>query len=228
MSLTLSNRLVSLKLEGKIVLSLITGFWGLGDYPKRFSELKRILNVSDPGLFKALQRTKAEGIVVRNAQGRYHVKPELRDQAGKLLRPLYNDFLLERAQLIAENLQQFKGIVSLIVFGSVAQGKADFDSDVDMLVVVDEWEESSEQRIHETISRLAVEMGIPVEAIVISVTGIKTLLGREFQFLFGLLQGYVILYDRTNITKLLHAKEQEIESEYEYCEEVHLWLPRMK
>ena len=226
--MSLSKRLVSLKLEGKIVLSLISGFWGLGDYPKRFSELKRVLNVSDPGLYKALRRIKAEGIIERNGQRRYHVKPELRDQAGKLLRPLYNDYLLERARLIAENLLQLEGVMLIIVFGSVAQGKADFGSDVDMLVVVDEWEESSEQRIHETISRLAVEMGIPVEAIVVSATGIKALLEHEFQFLFGLLEGYIILYDKANVAKLLHTKEQEIKSKYEYHEEVSLWLPRMK
>ena len=116
----------------------------------------------------------------------------------------------------------------IIVFGSVAQGRADFDSDVDMLVVVDEWEESSERGIHETISRLAVEMGIPVEAIVVSATGIKALLEHEFRFLFGLLEGYIILYDKANVTKLLHTKEQEIKSKYEYHEEVSLWLPRMK
>jgi len=226
--MSLSKRLVSLKLEGKIVLSLISGFWGLGDYPKRFSELKRVLNVSDPGLYKALQRIKAEGIVECNGHRRYHVKPEFRDRAGKLLRPLYNDYLLERARLIAENLQQLEGVMLIIIFGSVAQGKADFDSDVDMLVVVDEWEESSERRIHETISRLAVEMGIPVEAIVVSATSIKALLEHEFQFLFGLLEGYVILYDKANVTKLLHVKEQEIKSKYEYHEGVSLWLPRMK
>lgn len=226
--MSLSKRLVSLKLEGKIVLSLISGFWGLGDYPRRFSELKRVLNVSDPGLYKALRRIEAEGIIERNGQRRYHVKPELRDQAGKLLRPLYNDYLLERARLIAENLQQLEGVVLIIVFGSVAQGKADFDSDVDMLVVVDEWEESSERRIHETISRLAVEMGVPVEAVVVSAAGIKALLEHEFQFLFGLLEGYIILYDKANVAKLLHTKEQEIKSKYEYHEEASLWLPRMK
>ena len=220
--------MVSLKLEGKIVLSLISGFWGLGDYPRRFSELKRVLNVSDPGLYKALRRIEAEGIIERNGQRRYHVKPELRDHVGKLLRPLYNDYLLERARLIAENLQQLEGVVLIIVFGSVAQGKADFDSDVDMLVVVDEWEESSERRIHETISRLAVEMGVPVEAVVVSAAGIKALLEHEFQFLFGLLEGYIILYDKANVAKLLHTKEQEIKSKYEYHEEASLWLPRMK
>jgi len=226
--MSLSKRLVSLKLEGKIVLSLISGFWGLSDYPKRFSEIKRILNVSDPGLYKALQRIKAEGIMERNEQRRYHVKPEFRDQAGKLLRPLYNEYLLERARLIAESLRQLEGVMLIIVFGSVAQGKADFDSDIDMLVVVNEWKESSERRIHETISRLAVEMGIPVEAIVISATSIKALLEHEFQFLFGLLEGYIILYDKANVAKLLHAKEQEIKGKYEYHEDVPLWLPRMK
>lgn len=104
------EHLASLRLEGKVVLSLIGGFWGLGDYPKRFTELRWILSVSDPGLSKALRRLQVEGIVMRDDRGLYHVKSELRDSLGALLRPFYGSFLLERMRLVVEGLRRFNGI----------------------------------------------------------------------------------------------------------------------
>ena len=220
--------LVSLRVGGKIVLSLVSGFWGLDNYPKRFSELKWILDVSDPGLSKALKDLQRDGVIKRDDQRRYYVKPELCTYLGNLMRPLYNYFLLERTQLIAEHLKRFNSIVSIAVFGSAAQGKADYDSDVDVLVIVDEWNKSLERRINAAISRLSVKMGIPVEQTVISKSGFEILLQQELQFLFGLLEGYIFLYDKGNVAELLHLKGEKIRNEYEYFEEIPLWLPRMK
>ncbi|MEA2089464.1 MAG: nucleotidyltransferase domain-containing protein [Thermoproteota archaeon] len=215
-------------MRGKIVLSLIGGFWGLGDYPKRFSELKWILDVSDPGLAKALKDLRRGGVIERDDERRYYVKPELRTDLGNLLRSLYSHFLLERTHLIAEQLQRFNSIVSIVVFGSVAQGKADYGSDVDLLVIVDEWNRSVERRINTAISRLTVKMGIPVEQIVISNSGFENLLHHELQFLFGLLEGYIVLYDKGDVTELLHLKEDEIKKEYEYVKEIPIWIPRVR
>lgn len=223
-----TEHLASLKLEGKIILALITSPLGLGDCPKRFIELKRLLNVSDPGLSKALRKLRAENIIVRDAQGLYYVSPEHRVRLGTFLQPLYSHYLLERMQLVAEELQNFNEIVALIVFGSVAQGKANYDSDIDLLVVTQKWEEQVEQRILEVISKLAIKVGVPVEPIVISTSGLNTLLQQELQFLFGLLQGYTFIYDKANIAKRLHAKKEELESKYEYYEEIPIWLPRVK
>lgn len=220
--------LVCLRVGGKIVLSLISGFWGLDSYPKRFSELKWILDVSDPGLAKALKNLQSSGIIERDDERRYYVNPQLRDDVGNLLRPLHSYFLIERTQLMAEHLQEFNSIVSIVVFGSVAQGTADYDSDVDLLVIVDQWNESLEAQINSEISRLTVKMGIPVEQIIISTSALKTLLQNQLQFLFGLLEGYVFLYDKASLAELLHSKEEEIKSEYHYLEDIPLWLPRTK
>lgn len=222
------EHLASLKLEGKIILSLIASPLGLGDCPKRFTELRRLLNVSDPGLSKAIRRLRAENVIVRDAQGLYQVNPEYRVRLGIFLQPLYSHYLLERMQSIARELQNFNEIVALIVFGSVAQGKANYDSDVDLLVVTQEWEEPLEQSILEVISELAIKVGIPIEPIVISTSGLNTLLQQELQFLFGLLQGYIFLYDKANVARRLHAKKEELESKYEYYEEIPIWLPRVK
>jgi len=226
--MSILESLALLKLEGKVVLSLISGFWGLGDYPKRFTELKHVLRVSDPGLSKALRRLQIKGIIKRDDEGLYHVNPEFRTRLGALLQPFYSNFLLERARLIAEDLQQYNEIVSLIVFGSVAQGKANYDSDIDLLIVVQEWEEPLEQTIREATSKLAVRIGLPIDSIVVSTSSLNTLLQQELQFLFGILQGYIILYDRSNIARSFHAKMEEVKGKYEYFEEIPLWLPRMR
>jgi len=222
------EHLASLRLEGKVVLSLTSGFWGLGDYPKRFTELRWILSVSDPGLSKAFRRLQGEGIVMRNDRGLYHVKPELRDSLGTLLRPFYSSFLLERMRLVVEGLRRFNGIVALIVFGSVAQGKVNYDSDVDLLIVTDEGSESLEEEVHKTVSQMVSKMGIPIEVTIISLEDLKILLRHELQFLFGLLQGYIFLYDRVGAVGLLNAKEEDVKKRYEYHGEVPIWLPRTK
>lgn len=220
--------LASLRLEGKVVLSLISGFWGLGDYAKRFAELKRSLSVSDPGLSKALRRLQVEGVVIRDDRKLYHVKPELRDSLGTLLRPFCSSFLLERTRQVVEGLRRFDGVASSIVFGSVAQGKASYDSDVDLLIITDGGDENLEEEVHKTISQMVSEMGIPIEVTIISLEGLKVLLQHELQFLFGLLQGYISLYDRVGAVRLLNAKEEDVKTRYEYKEEVPIWLPRTK
>jgi len=226
--MSVTERLASLRVEGKIVLSLISGFWGLGDYPKHFTELKRALNVSDPGLSKALRGLQAAGVVERDGRGLYRVKPEARGHLGAFLQPFYNDFLLERIRLVTKDLERFDEILSLIVFGSVAQGKADYRSDVDLLIVVERWDENLEREIHKNVSTSALKMCVPIEAIVISTAGLKNLLQHELQFLFGLLQGYITLYDRAGIASLFSIKKKKIESEYKYYEEIPIWLPQMR
>lgn len=117
---------------------------------------------------------------------------------------------------------------SLIVFGSVAQRKANYDSDVDLLIVTDEGSENLEEEVHKTISQMVFKMGIPIEVTIISLEGLRVLLRHELQFLFGLLQGYIFLYDRVGIVRLLNTKEEDIKTRYEYHEEVPIWLPRTK
>jgi len=219
--------LVSLRLEGRVVLSLISGLWGLSDYPKRFTELRQLLGVSDPGLSKALRRLQAEGIIERTDLG-YRVNPRLRNRLSDSLRSLYSLFLLERMRLVVEDLQRFNQIISLVVFGSVAQGRADYDSDVDLLVVVEKWDEPLELGIREAVSKLTVRLGVPIEPVVLSTSGLRILLRQELQFLFGILEGYIVLYDKADIAEALRAKEEEVESRYEYHREVPIWMPRTR
>jgi predicted nucleotidyltransferase len=130
--------------------------------------------------------------------------------------------------LVVDSLRQVAGVDSIIAFGSVAQGKASYDSDVDLLITVSKWKKPLEERIHDIISKWTVKMGIPIEAIVISTSAIVDLVKREYQLLFGLLQGYIPLYDKVGIATILHSKKEEIESKYEYHEDVSLWLPRTR
>jgi predicted nucleotidyltransferase len=117
---------------------------------------------------------------------------------------------------------------SIIAFGSVAQGRASYGSDIDLLITVNKWKRPLEEKIYGIVSRWAVRMGIAIEAIVISTSAITDFVEREHQFLFGLLQGYVPLYDRAGIVRILDSKKEEVESKYEYHEGIPLWFPRMK
>lgn len=216
-----------MNLEGKVTLSLISGFWGTSDYPKRFSELRRTLHVSDPGLAKALRRLQSAGVVDHD-KGLYYVRREWRDRLWRFLKAFYNDFLLGRARTVSNRLRQFEGVVSVVLFGSVAQGKATSGSDIDLLVVVESWGEQLERDIRRTASELAATMGVSIDVLVISTKGLRVLLKKDLQLLFGILEGYVLLYDRGGVEKSLSAKEREARSKYEYHEEVPVWLPRMR
>ena len=212
------------KAEGKVVLAMTSGFWGLNNFPESFSEFKRVAGLSDPGLAKALKKLLQTGVLERTSDGRYRLNSEKRSTLRTLLRPFYSGHYIERARFAAEKLKKFRGVVAVIVFGSVAQGKAAWDSDTDLLIVLKDRDEKLEDQIGKLISELCLKLNVMFEEVFISLEGLRTIAKREYRFLFGLVEGYRCLLDRAKIGDLLKQKETDIRSRYKYVEEVGMWL----
>ena len=210
--------------EGKVALAMSSGFWGLNNFPKSFSEFKRVIGLSDPALAKALKKLLQARVIERTANGRYRLSPERRGKLQALLRPFYSGHYIEQAGLIAEKLRTFRKVVAVIVFGSTAQGKAAWDSDTDLLIVLKDRDEKLENRIRKLISELCLKLNVMFEEIFISLEGLRTIVNREHRFLFGLVKGYRCLLDRAKVGDLLERKGTEIRSKYKYIEEVGMWL----
>jgi predicted nucleotidyltransferase len=142
------------------------------------------------------------------------------------LSPFYSEYLAGKAGVIAKELAEFEGVGAVILFGSIGQGKGSNDSDIDLLIILKHRDEFLEGRISDTISKLSVQLGIPVEPVFMSIAGFKTVVKRGLRFIFGLMEGYRCLVDRANVGSILRKKEEEIKKKYWYDEGVGMWIPR--
>lgn len=221
-----AEELATLKAEGKVALAMTSGFWGLDNFPESFSELKRVVGLSDPALAKALRKLLQAKVLERIADGGYRLNPGSRSELQALLRPFYSRLYIEQARFVTKKLMRFKEVLAVLVFGSAAQGKAAWGSDTDLLIVLRDRDEKLEKRIGKIVSDMCLERNVAFEEVFISLEGLKTIVKRELQFLFGLVEGWYCLLDRVNIDELLRVKEKEIKRKYEYDEDVRAWLPK--
>jgi len=63
--------------------------------------------------------------------------------------------------------------VKIIVFGSVARGEANYDSDIDLLVVFDEIEKSEKRNVTVEIRRALAHFPVPKDVIVTDVDELR-------------------------------------------------------
>lgn len=217
--------LATLKAEGKIVLVMTSGFLGLGNFPESFSSLKRMTGLSDPALSKALKKLLRIKLIERTPGGKYILRAR-ESEIRSALKPFYGEHLAEKGRLASRGLAKFDEVVAVILFGSVAQGKGDHDSDVDILIVLKNRDKVLEDQIDKTISELAKKLNVSIEPVFLSLVGLRTIAEREHGLLFGLMEGYRFFLDRANIERVLRAKERELKKRYEYDEKVGMWLPR--
>lgn len=218
--------LATLKAEGRIALAATSGFWELDDLPESFSEFKRVVGLSDPALSKALKELLRAGVFERTRGGKYRLKSGCREELQTMLRPFYSGYFTGQAKLVAQRLRKFRKVMAVLVFGSAAQGRAAHNSDVDLLIVLEDRDEKLERKVGKLISELGLELNVPFEPVFFSLKGLRAIVKRELQFLFGLVEGWCCLWDRANVDRLLRGKERSIRRRYEYDEEVRAWLPK--
>src|SRR5208283_2598078 len=115
--------LVSLTPQGRILLALAHG-------QHTYSELKAESGLSDRWLTIKLQELVAEGSVVKD--GRWYRACERAEVSAYEL----SLFMRGQAQRIAAELGKLPVVDLVVLFGSVAQRKAEQYSDIDLLIVV--------------------------------------------------------------------------------------------
>jgi len=199
--------------EGKIVIELATG-------AKTYTELKRLTKLSDRWLSKKLKELTAAAVI------------ELRDNRYTLRKPsiIYNDPLAReffrvkatprgKAELIVNELCQHHRILAMVLFGSVAKGRASEESDLDLLVITE-----GEIELNDEVYQLAFRYDIPIEATFMSYEELLSHVQARTTFLFGVLEGYEVLYDRVGIGNILSFLKGEIEKNFSYDGEAGAWI----
>ena len=143
--------------------------------------------------------------------------------------PFFKEFLRVRsslkakARLIAEEIAHNKGVIAIILFGSVIKEKSSIDSDIDLVVVT---EKEMEEELNEKLYNLMFKYEVPIEAIFLTYEDLLVNLQAGTTFSFGLLEGYQVLYDCVGVEKLLAIKKEEIEKNWIYDEESGAWIQK--
>ena len=211
-------RLVEITPEGRIVAALIEG-------PKSYGKLKSTTGLSDRWLSKKLKELSSTRIIEH-----YGNQYRLRNPIEIInTDPVFAQLLQMRAslkvkaRLIAEEISYNKQVVAVILFGSVAKGKATEESDIDLLIVT---EREIDDQLNNTIYNLMFKYNTPLEAVIQTYDELIANLQAKTAFSFGLLEGYQVLYDRGGVEGLLSIKKREMEEEWVYDEEAGAWVQK--
>ena len=204
--------------EGKIVSALLEG-------PKRYRELRAATGLSDRWLSKKLKELSAARILGQ-AGDCYHLEnPEDVVEADPLFLPILRRQASReaKARLMAKQIASDRRVIAVILFGSVAKGRATAQSDIDLLIVT---EQDAEEELSELVFSLMFKYDVPVEAIFITLDDLIANLQNRTAFSFGLLEGYKILYDRLGLAGLLSFRRKELLDHWFYDEEAGSWIRR--
>jgi predicted nucleotidyltransferase len=195
--------------EGRIVRALSTG-------KQSFSELVKTTSLSERWLSIKLKQLLQLGVVKLSSNG-YHVDPQ---RLHALLTPS-----LKEAAWIAtyEVIEKHPQILSVLLYGSIAKGKVHEESDVDLLVI-------SEDPLDLTDDEYEISMkyGVAFEINSVSLTECLAMLHFKSALLFGVLEGYDVLFDRAGITTLLKISNKDIHKNWYYNKDEELWLKLKK
>ncbi|MFQ5710574.1 MAG: ArsR family transcriptional regulator [Candidatus Geothermarchaeales archaeon] len=181
----------------------------LSSGPKTWGELRDQTGISPASISKQLRQLINMGYV------------DVEVVRGRPPRSLYRLSPLGKAEAVAASLSDNEHIVSVILFGSVAKGRSDPNSDLDLLIVMDVALDLT-QRIFD----LEVKFDIEIETQVYTFDDFLSLLNHEYTLLHGILEGYKVLYDRAGIQGVLKLKEASLRERWLFDEETGIWLKK--
>lgn len=205
--------LVSLSPEGRILLTLAHG-------QHTYAELKVESGLSDRWLTIKLHELFADGSIVKD--GRWYGTGEwVKVPAYEL-----SLFMRGQAQRIAAELGRLPLVELVVLFGSVAQRKAEQYSDIDLLIVVADTSEKSRGMVVDELRRLESIFHFTLESLVLSEQDFaKNMRTAEAGIIFGLADGFEVLLDRKAIlSEMLRNRVQEILSSFTYLDGEGIWL----
>lgn len=209
--------MIELTPEGRIVAALIGGALSYG-------KLKAKTSLSDRWLSIKLKELTSVGVIEYRGNGYQLMNP-----ADVLGDPVFAKYvegsvqLKTKAKLIAEELSVDEQVCAVILFGSLAKGKATEESDVDLVVVT---EMDVEEKLNRVIYNLMFKYDVAVEAVFLTVEDLIINLQSRTAFSFGMLEAYEVLYDKIGIEYLLRVKQRELRENWTYDEEAAAWIQK--
>jgi len=210
-------KLIDLTAEGRVVAALI-------DSPKTYSELKLSTRLSDRWLSEKLKTLSSRGII-ELSQSKYQLNRRnaiLEDRV--FLEYLKNSLTpIGKARIAAEHIARDHQVVAIILFGSVAKGVSTKDSDLDLLIITKE-DGDVEREFNDQIYNLMFSLDVPIEALFLTYDELLLNLQAKTSFIFGVAEGYKVLYDVGGVENMLALIKEEIERKWLYEEEAGGWL----
>jgi len=191
--------------EGKIVHTLSSG-------KKSFSELVKTTGLSERWLSIKLKQLLQLGVVKLSSNG-YQVDNER-------LHAILIPSLKETAWIAAyEVVEKHPQVLSVLLYGSVAKGQVHEESDVDLLVISE-----NPLDLVDDEYEISMKYGVAFEMTSVALTEFLAMLHFKSALLFGILEGYDVLFDRAGITTLLKVSKGEICKNWLYSKDEELWL----
>ncbi len=191
---------------------------------KSYTELRAATKLSDRWLSKKLKELTSSGLITQILGKKYQLtNPTVIVHSD----PVFAEFLQSRsslslrARLIAEELSRVEGVLAVVLFGSVAKGKATTESDIDLMIIS---ESELEDRLNDTLYELMFRYDAPVEGLFLTYEELLMSLQEKSALALGILEAYRILYDRAGLEMLLALKKQQIQEEWTYDEEAEAWI----
>lgn len=205
--------LVSLTPEGKIVSVLTHG-------KHTYNELKFETGLSDRWLTVKLKELESKGVIEKNGRW-YSLSGRLGVSAYEL--SLYMSF---QARRMADKLAKLAFVRIIVLFGGVAQKKANELSDLDMIIVVSEPIEKVKMEVTSEILKLELKYHIMIEPLILTEEDfLDNVHSHEGGIVYGVAEGFEVLVDKTgDLARILHNRVEEIKRSHEYLREARIWL----
>ena len=210
--------------EFKVLCALVSG-------DSSFSELKRKTGLSGRWLSKTLVELMKDGFVWKR-ESLYQlasiesirdiVRGELTELNKSVSVLLPSVHMREKAICAANHIGMDKNVIGIVLFGSVAKGTGSLESDIDLLLICDEKSDMTD-----LIYNAMVNVEAPIEALTMTFRQFLINLLDEPTIVFGIIEGYEVLYDSVDMMKgLLEWKEADIKRRWVYNEEEGIWLEK--
>jgi len=103
-------------------------------------------------------------------------------------------------------------LLSIVLFGSTAQGRRKLESDLDVIVILTDATES-DRNVRSGLENIMIEYEIPIDSLVFTVDEFKYMLDQKHPLILGVLLGYKVIYDRLGVSELLNEVEASLREE---------------
>lgn len=174
-------------------------FKALLDHPKKdlsVSEIAESSEVPQPTVSRIVKELEEENILETQKRGNMKfVSLKRRDYIREIVRAISdkNQYLKEAAEEFSKKLADIKKVRKVILFGSVARGTADFESDIDVLVLVSDTE--VEEKILLKAEKASEDSGFHISPTIMETETYNEHLRESSQFSKSVERDKVILYE---------------------------------
>jgi len=198
---------------------------------KSFTMLKRETDLSSRWLSRTLDKLLKDNLVQKSGSlyelaslksMRETVRSEL-DELNRNVALMFPSVGMHgKAVRAADLISKEPGVIGVILFGSVAKGTSNLESDIDLLVICAE-----KSDLTDIVYDAMVNVEAPIEALTMTFKQFLINLIDEPTMIFGVIEAYEVLHDRFNMIKgLLNWKEEDIKKRWFYDTEEEIWLEK--